>query len=89
MPDTSAARSAIRAAYEHHRDVMGGMSMALLKMDAAGGLIYPDPLLPDDPPLPYPEDSPVWTDHALDSLPWTMLIGLIDDLQHEAGDHVA
>lgn len=68
MPDTSAARAAIREAYEHHRDVMGGMSMALLKMEAAGGLCRPDPRFPDDPPLPFPEDSLVWTDHALAGL---------------------
>lgn len=46
MPDTSEARAAIRRAYEHHRDVMGGMSMALLKLEAAGGL-YDNELDPE------------------------------------------
>lgn len=63
MPDTSTARDAIREAYARHRDVMGGLSSAMLKLEAAGGLLKPDPRL-DDPPLPYPEDSPVWIEHA-------------------------
>jgi hypothetical protein len=63
MPDTSKARDAIHEAYARHRDVMGGMSAAMLKLEAAGGLLKPDPRL-DDPPLPYPEDSPVWIEHA-------------------------
>ena len=63
MPDTTAARDAIRFAYGKHRAVMEGMSMALLKMEAAGGLYRRD-----DDPLPYPEDSPVWAEHALDGL---------------------
>jgi hypothetical protein len=46
MPDTSEAREAIRKAYECHRDVMGGMSMALLKLEAASGL-YDNELDPE------------------------------------------
>lgn len=60
MRDTSAAREAIREAYQYHRDVMGGMSMAKLKLDAASGLLRLDP----GESLPYPEDSPVWLEHA-------------------------
>jgi hypothetical protein len=59
--DTSAARAAIRNAREKHRDVMGGMSMAELKLQAAGGLLRGEI-------LPYPEDSHVWTDHAREGL---------------------
>jgi hypothetical protein len=62
MPDTSAARAAIRNARDKHRDVIGGMSTAELKLQAAGGLLR------DEDPLPYPEDSHVWTDHAQDGL---------------------
>ena len=61
MPDTSAARAAIREAYNKHRSVMGGMSHAMLKLEAAGGLIRDDP-------LPYAEDDPVWIRHALSGL---------------------
>lgn len=60
MPDTAEARKAIRHAYDCHRDVMGDMSMAMVKLEAAGGLYRND----DDLQLPYPEDSPVWTEHA-------------------------
>ena len=58
MTDTSAARQAIRAARDCHRDVMGGLSAAELKLQAAAGLLR------DDDPLPWPEDSPVWIEHA-------------------------
>ena len=44
MPDTSAARAAIRLAYGKHRDVMGGMCLAMLKMEAAGGLLREEKL---------------------------------------------
>lgn len=64
MPDTTAARTAIKVARECHRDVMGGMSTAELKLEAAGGLLRPNPLLGDDDPLPYAEDDPVWLEHA-------------------------
>ena len=64
MPDTSAAREAIQACREQHRNVMSGMSMAELKLDAAGGLLELEP----GEALPYPEDSPVWIEHALHGL---------------------
>lgn len=63
MPDTEAARAAIREAYNKHRDVMGGMSMAMLKLNAASGF-YRD----DEPPPAYAEDDPVWIAHALSGL---------------------
>jgi hypothetical protein len=59
MPDTEAARAAIRTARERHRDVMGGLSMAELKLQAAGGLLC------DEDPLPYAENDPPWLEHAL------------------------
>jgi hypothetical protein len=59
--DTSAARAAIRAAMASHAEIMGGLSTALLKMEAAGGLI-------PAAELPWPADSPTWTDHALNGL---------------------
>jgi len=63
MPDTSRARDAIREACDKHCDVMGGMSIAALKLEAAAGL-YRD----EDPPPPYAEDDPVWITHALSGL---------------------
>lgn len=60
MPDTSAAREEIRDAYEHHRNVMGGMSMALMKLEVAAGLMRRE-----DPPPEWSEDDPVWIDDAL------------------------
>lgn len=62
MPDTEAARAAIRRAYNWRREVNGGLSMAELKLLAAGGLLR------DDDPPPYPEDSPVWIDRAANGL---------------------
>jgi hypothetical protein len=62
MPDTSASRAAIHLAYDKRRNVNGGLSTAELKLQAAGGLIR------DDGPLTWPEDSPIWFEHALDGL---------------------
>lgn len=62
MPDTSAAREAILRAYDIHRDVNGGLSLAELKLQAAGGLLR------DADPLPFAEDDPVWIEHARNGL---------------------
>lgn len=67
MPDTDEARAAIREAYEAHRNVMGGMSTALMMLEIAAGLDRPDPLL-NDPPLPYDLDDPVWLADAYSAL---------------------
>ena len=63
MTDTSAARKAIREAYGKHTEVMGGMSLALLKLEAAAWMYRGD-----DPPPSYAEDDPVWIHHALSGL---------------------
>jgi hypothetical protein len=62
VPDTSAARQAITAARAFHVDIMGGLSMAELKLKAAGGVLC------DEDPLPYADDDPVWLEHALTGL---------------------
>ena len=63
MTDTSAARAAIREAYRKHRNVMGGMSMAMLKLEAANGFYRND-----DPPSACAEGDPVWISHAMSGL---------------------
>jgi hypothetical protein len=62
MSDTTASRAAIRLACQYRTAVNGGLSMALLKLEAANGL------LSDEDPLPWPEDDPVWFEHALSGL---------------------
>jgi hypothetical protein len=39
VPDTSASRSALRSGRQFHREVMGGLSAAELKLEAAGGFL--------------------------------------------------
>lgn len=56
-PNTEPARLAIRAAREHHRDVMGGMSGAELKLMAAGGVLRGEHQA-------WPPGDPVWLDFA-------------------------
>ena len=79
MPDTADARAAIHRAYERHREVMGGMSTAELKLQAAAGQF-----VGDDPPPQWPLDSPVWIEHATDGLDAAVsaAILLLDALQH-------
>ena len=64
MADTTAARKAIRAAYAKRTEVNGGLSHAELKLMAAGGALRLEP----GETLPWPEDSPVWIEHAEDGL---------------------
>lgn len=99
MPDTSRARSAIREAYERHRDVMGGMSMAMLKLEAAAGFLAAEIerekasglFRPEEiAALPYPEDSPVWIEHASAGI--ASALNACDALRSalmKAGDEVA
>ena len=64
MSNTEVSRAAIRVAYGKRRDVNGGLSMAEVKLLAAAGFYSHD----NDVPLPYPEGSPVWFEHALSGL---------------------
>lgn len=76
MPDTAKARIAIRAAYGKRVLVNGGLSLAELKLQAAGGLLRAEHDLMAAPgmvpgeefSLPWPEDDPVWIEHALGGL---------------------
>jgi hypothetical protein len=61
VPDTSAARAAVRIACDHHSDFMAGLSMADIKLQAAAGLLWEEELA-------YPEDDPVWIEHAVTGL---------------------
>jgi len=63
QPDTSAAREAIRATYERHRDVMGGLSMADLKLQAAGGVLAEEDMAGHPA-----RDDPMWIAHARSGL---------------------
>jgi hypothetical protein len=84
MTDTTRARDAIRDAHARHRDVMGGMSMADLKLTAAAGLLR------DDDPLPYAQDDPVWISDAAHGI--SRALEACDALRialTKAGDEVA
>jgi hypothetical protein len=64
VPDTTRAIWAIRAAYDKRTQVNGGLSTAHLKLEAAGGVLRLD----EGETLPWPENSPVWIEHARDGL---------------------
>jgi len=59
MPDVSQAREAVRRCRELHRDVMGGMSTAELKLEVMAGRY-----VNADPPPSHPPDDPIWIEHA-------------------------
>jgi hypothetical protein len=64
MPDTTRAIWAIRGAYGKRVQVNGGLSMAELQLQAAGGRLQLD----EGENLPVPADSPAWIEHARDGL---------------------